>query len=234
MFCTIAVTIYTCIIMKGKSKRQIELFLKIAAIVVLFFDPLYWFWELKTFGKFDFATTLPLYLCSLFWMLMPIAAFCKDGVLRRIAISNICTVCLLFGAFGIVCNVYLDRYPLFAFVPMRSLLYHVIMVVVPSVMWTSGYFRPRSKDCILGFIPVLVLLIPCLVLNKIFGWDYCYTGGGIGTPLEILSSHMPRLAFLLILFGGIFLIILFAFYFKTIKCFVVNIKDKFFKPGVRL
>lgn len=234
MFLTLTTVILSCIAMKDKSKRKIEIFLKIAAVVIVFFDPLYWLWEHQTHGRFDFATTLPLYLCSLFWMLMPIAAFCKDGVLKRIAISNICTIGLLCGVFGIVFNVYLDRYSFFAFVPMRSLIYHVIMVVVPAILWTSGYFRPKRKDCLLGFIPVIVLLVPCLILNKLFGWDYCYTAGGIGTPLERISAHMPRPAFLIILFGSIFLMVLLMFYRQVIKDFIAYIRNKYLRHSVKL
>lgn len=41
-----------------------------------------------------------------------------------------------------------------------------------------------------------------LVLNSLFGWDYCYTAGGIGTPLERLSAVLPRGIFLLLFYGG--------------------------------
>ena len=52
----------------------------------------------------------------------------------------------------------------------------------------------------------------CLVLNHFFGWDYCYTAGGVGTPLERLSAVLPRGLFLLVLYGGLLLLIQVLFY----------------------
>ncbi len=199
-----------------------EHFIKFWAVAILFFDPVYWIWEARTFGSLNFATTLPLYLCSLFWMLLPVAAFAKPGLLKRIALSNICTIGILCGIFGIVFNVYLNVHHFLSFVPLRSLLYHLIMVFVPSLLWASGYYRPKALDSLLCFIPIAVLLIPCLLLNRLFGWDYCYTAGGIGTPLEHLSSHLPRSIFLIILFLGLLLINWLIFYCKSTRKFEIN------------
>ena len=64
----------------------------------------------------------------------------------------------------------------------------------------------------LCFAPVAVLVGVSLVLNRLFGWDYCYTAGGIGTPLEAMSRIMPRWAFLFVLYGGLWLVIQALFY----------------------
>ena len=202
--------------------------LKCCAVLMLFFDPVYWLWELRQFGALDFATTLPLYLCSLFWLLLPPAMFARHEAFRQTAAAAVCTLGLMCGVFGLVFNVYLDRYPFFSFIPVRSLLYHIMMILVPTAMWSSGYYRPQRRDRLLCFAPVAVLVSVCLLLNRIFGWDYCYTAGGIGTPLARVSARMPTLLFLLVLYGGLLLIVQFLFYrrFSRISLFFTQVIQK--------
>ena len=202
----------TCSVVKTKEKNAVERWLKICAVAVLLFDPVYWMWEMRHFGRIAAATTLPLYLCSLFGYLLPVALFAKQEGLRQMASATVCTIGMLGGVFGLVFNIYLNHYPFFSFVPLRSLLYHVIMVLVSAAMWASGYYTPQRKDRYLCFVPVLVLLGISLLLNRLYGWDYCYTAGGIGTPLERLSAVLPKGLFLLTLYGGLLLLIQVVFY----------------------
>lgn len=202
------------IVIKGKTweEKKVIRWLKVCALAVLLFDPAYWFWEARTAGRLDPSTTLPFYLCSLFWMLLPAAVFAKSDRLRQTATAAVCTVCLLCGVFGLTFNIYLDHYPFFSFVPLRSLLYHMMMILVPTAMWATGYYRPRPEDRYGCFLPVGLLLSVCLVLNRLFGWDYCYTAGGLGTPLERVSAVLPKGLFLLVLYGVLLLLIQGIFY----------------------
>lgn len=199
--------------------------LKSCAVLMLFFDPIYWLWELRHFGVLNPATTLPLYLCSLFWLLLPPAMFARHDTFRQMACAAVCTLGLMCGVFGLVFNVYLNQYPFLSFVPVRSLLYHIMMILVPTAMWSSGYYRPQQQDRLLCFVPVTILVSVCLLLNRIYGWDYCYTAGGIGTPLVHLSSHMPNILFLLILYDGLLLVIQLIFYrqFSRFSLFLTRI-----------
>lgn len=203
-----------CMALKKTGRDATSRFLKCCAVIILFFDPAYWLWEAVNFRHFNFSTTLPLYICSLFWILMPFAAFARRDKVRQTACACICTVCLMGGILGLVFCVYLNRYPFFSFVPLRSLAYHVIMVLSAAVMWTTGYYRPQPQDRYRCFIPVDILLMPCLVLNKLYGWDYFYTAGGVGTPLARMSAAMPKGVFLLVLYGGLLLIIQVIFYYR--------------------
>lgn len=216
MVFTAAAVFYISLKLKNSPTDYIEKFLKISALIMLLFDPIYWAWEYINFGKLELSTTLPLYICSLFWILLPFAAFSKNELVKRIAMSNICTVGAIGGILGIFFNVYLDRYPFFSFVPIRSLLYHFMMILVVSVLWSSKYYTPQIKDTFLCFVPVLTLLVPCIAANAMFGWDYCYTNGGKGTPLEILSKSMPKGAFLFLLYATMFVVINIVFYLPTI------------------
>lgn len=194
------------------GRERVERWLKVCAVLAVLFDPIYWAWELWQFGQIHLGTTLPLYLCSLFCMMLPVAMFSKQEKLRQMAAANVCTMGVLGGVLGLVFNVYLNHYPFFHFVPVRSLLYHILMVAAATLLWCGGVYRPRASDRVLCFVPVVTLVSVCLVLNRLFGWDYCYTAGGVGTPLEVVSRLMPQWAFLLVLYGGLWMLIQALFY----------------------
>lgn len=206
----------------NQGDKLVDQCLKILAIVLLFFDPVYWGWEWMNFGKLNIETTLPFYLCSLFWILMPIAVYGKPGFVKRAALSNIATVGLFCGILGFVFNTHLNIYPIGSFVPVRSLLYHYFMIFVPVLLWKSGYYKPESGDEILAFIPVCLILIPGGIMNYLYGFDYGYTGGGIGTPLIHISSRMPRPLFLLGLYSLFYISIRSVFYGRQPFAFLAN------------
>lgn len=205
-------TVLTVLWAAGAPRPQVERVLKVCALLSLCFDPVYWLWEIRHFGHIDAATTLPLYLCSLFWLLLPVAVFARKPLLRQMAAATVCTMGLLGGVLGLVFNVYLNQYPFFSFVPVRSLLYHILMVLTACILWASGYYRPQPRDRFLCFVPVGALVGVSLLLNRLFGWDYCYTAGGVGTPFEHLSAVLPRGLFLVVLYGGLLLLIQVLFY----------------------
>ena len=153
---------------------------------------------------------------------MPFAAFGKHGgITQRIATSCICTIGVIGGILGMAFNVYLIDQPFFSFVPMRSLIYHMLMLIVPVVLWSSKYYKPKLLDAILFYIPVLVLLVPAYFLNVKFGWDYCYLNGASGTPLELITKHMPRGTFNFSLY--------FAMYLSSVSLFFMPTMLKHFK-----
>ena len=211
---TIVSVPYLCQAIINGGHQRVEKVLKGIALAIVFFDPAYWIWEYVTFGYFRWETTLPLYLCSLFWLLMPFAAFLKRGQMKQIALANIATVGLISGILGFVLNYHIDIYPIFSFVGIRTLLYHYLMIFTAALLWTSKYYQPKVGDQIRAFIPVLILLIPSLILNKLYGYDYGYTAGGQGTALTILSDNLPQLIFLIILYAVFFLIVWGLFYRK--------------------
>ncbi|MGL5439001.1 MAG: hypothetical protein ACRDA4_01255 [Filifactoraceae bacterium] len=211
---TFILTFSLYISFRNKNDKDTERLIKILAILSLFFDPIYWIWEIYKFGKFDFSTTLPLYICSMFWILAPISAFRKDGFCKQTATAYICTISTIGGVFGLIFNIHLNNHPFFSFIPIRSLIYHVIMLAVSSIMWSSGFYKVKKWDWFRIFIPVILMLIPSLILNYIFGWDYLFTAGGIGTPLEILSKCLPKPLYLLSLYGSLYFIIRFTIYRK--------------------
>ena len=138
------------------GRERVLGWLKVCAVLAVLFDPIYWAWEIWQYGQIHLATTLPLYLCSLFCMMLPVAVFSKREKLRQMAAANVCTMGVMGGVLGLVFNVYLSRYPFFHFVPVRSLLYHILMVAAATLLWRGGLpppaWRPGAVLCAGGGI----------------------------------------------------------------------------------
>lgn len=196
------------------SSEKLSLCLKIFAMTMLFFDPAYWLWEWLTYRSFDFSTTLPLYICSLYWILLPFAVFAKESLLKRISLAFLVSIGFISGILGFVFNTHVALYPLMHFVVLRSLLYHYLMMLISTLLWKSGYYQPQYGDNWLAFIPVMLLLVPNIILNHLFGYDYGYTGGGQGTIFTILSDRLPLGLFLLVVYATFYLTTHFIFYRK--------------------
>lgn len=215
LFTLISIPLISRFIAK-KGMGFVELILKGLAVLILFFDPIYWLWELNMFGQLRMASTLPLYLCSLFWMMLPLATFLKEGFIKQMALANIATVALLSGIMGFVFNYHLDAWGVMSFVGIRSLLYHYLMIFGSTLIWVSRYYQPKAGDQYRAFIPVWILLIPEVILNHFFGYDYGYTAGGQGTPFTILSNVLPKYIFLVVLYLLFFLIV-WALFYRQLK-----------------
>ena len=198
-----------------KGQEFVKLVLKIIAFLILFFDPAYWVWEYLTFGYFRWESTLPLYLCSLFWILMPFVAFYKEGQIKQTAMACLATIGLISGIMGFVFNYHIDVYPIVSFVGIRTLLYHYLMMFVAVLLWISKEYKPQVGDQIRAFIPIIIILIPGIILNLMYGYDYGYTAGGKGTLFTILSDRLPIPIFLVVVYGVMFLLVWIIFYYKV-------------------
>lgn len=207
----VLIPIVCAYVIRGGTAR-VQAWFRVLAILMLFFDPAYWVWEWLTFGKFHPEATLPLYLCSLFWILLPVGVFAKDGFVRQTALANVATVGLLSGIMGYVFNYHINVYPIFSFVGIRTLSFHALMIFGGILLWASGYYKPKPGDALRAFIPVLILLVPAEILHRLYGYDYAYTAGGQGTPITLLSDRLPRFLFLIVFYALLLLLLWLVFY----------------------
>lgn len=189
-----------------RGKINFDRFLKLTAVIALCMDPLYWTWEYADFGKFNFATTLPLYMCSLFWFLLPVVAFSKKrGILYRTSLSCLVTVVYYGAMMGLFFNYHVSQHPFTHFVVQRSLFYHFLMFLVITLMWSTGYYRVQKCDKFLFPIPLLILMLPAFYVDCLYGYDYCYFNGGKGSLFEYFSDALGIPLFVVSLYGLIFL-----------------------------
>lgn len=198
---------------RNKSRDSVNKIIRIWAIVIFIADPLHMIYESSYRGFFDIHASLPLYICSLFWILLPILAFSKENsIINRISLTWICTVSMFAGLLGFIFNIYLSKYSFYHFVPLRSLWFHYMMIYIPVVLRSSGYYQAEEKDMYLFYIPNILLLIPCYIVDNLYGCDYGYLNGGIGTPLVSISERMPIIIFVIIFYFTLYMLNIFVFY----------------------
>lgn len=132
--------------LKKQSQEYKHNFFKFFAIITPFFYPAEWIYVYVTTGTLDLSDELPLYICSMFWLLYPIGFFLKAGFWKRVLMSNTASLGMIGGFFGMVFNTYVTKYPIYTFIPIRSLSYHFVMLLVSITLWTSGYYKAKQGD----------------------------------------------------------------------------------------
>ncbi len=213
--------------LRTKQRHVIDNILKTTAIVIFLLNPINWLWEILTNGHIDLALSLPLHLCSIIWALFPFAIFSKkQSAFKQIVFANTATVGLIGGILGFLMNSHLNAHAFFSFPVMRSLAYHYLMVFVAVLIWVCKVYVPQKSDMITFFIPVVALVLVCLYVYNIYGYEYCYVHDGAGTPLTILSDIMPRYMYVIVLYTLMFVVENLIFYNKFIFDYINKNKEK--------
>ena len=128
-------------------------------------------------GNYD----IPLWTCSMFLYLMPVALFSKNEKVKRACTAFICTISFFAGMvnFAVPCD---DS--LFSFYGMHKTVYHYILMLTPAIMLGTGFIKLQVKD-LLGIMAVLVIFgIPVYIFNAIFKQDYMFTYDGSWLPID--------------------------------------------------
>ena len=215
VFGILAIAVACYFLRKAKTER-IEKILFVCAILGILSDPIYWIWELCASGTLHFEKTLPLYFCSLFCITLAVAVFSKKKVVKKTCYAYLATMNVFAALMGLIVNVNLNTYPVFSFVGLRTLFFHLLMLFVSCLIWVTKYYKPEIKDTYRFFIPLAILFVPAIIVDKAFGFDYCYLNGGIGTPIEMFSSAMPNAVYIILLYTVIYVAVLTVFYIPTI------------------
>lgn len=161
----------------------------------------------------EISGILPLYPCSIFMYVMPLAIWGK-GKVRQAACGYVCTL----GLLGASVNFFypmtvLYRYSIISFSAMHSMIYHAVMLFTCLTMLLSGYHRyTRVKgalDLFLPCIPSLIMSIPANIVNYTLNTDYMFFRG--------TSAFLPAI------FGGVdtvvVTLIIYALYIIVPACF---------------
>lgn len=213
------------IFVKNLKEEKIKTILKILAILMPFYDIVYWTWEKIVTNTFDFKTSLPLYFCSLVYLVLPFAAFSKNEKVQQTCLAYLATMNLIAGLMGLIFNTHLNAYPMLSFVALRSMFYHISMITISSIIWFSKIYKPNIWHTITFFIPALILFIPACIVNFSLNADYMFLNGGAGTPFEKISSLMPKPIYIIVLMVSIVILINLIFYIPTIIKFLKQKKN---------
>ncbi|MBR6645403.1 MAG: YwaF family protein [Clostridia bacterium] len=156
---------------------------------------------------------LPLFLCSILLIAMPIAAFSK-GRLREASVDFV----LIFGVLGAVLGTYgagnnYSCYPVLSFDNVISGITHTLSGFASLYIGISGMASMKKKNIPITFAVLLGFAGCAAVANKIIDYNYMFLRRGDGTPYELLYSLVGGNAVLYpICVIGLFLIYILAFY----------------------
>lgn len=186
-----------CRAFRKADEAAVARYLKLAAWFVLALDIVRRGWEIYGDIKygigFNWATMLPIFLCSIFVPAVFIAAYGR-GQARRCCLGYMVTLGILGGLMNFVMLYTLKTYPFWNLVSVGSILYHFIMVLTGGILLCTGFFRPDWSDIVPAWIPVFICGLVALPVNNIinrgaqYPADYMQLMYGDGIPVLVKIS----------------------------------------------
>ncbi len=178
--------------------------LELFEIVFLCFrsrDPLNW------------LRNLPLFLCSVQAIVLPMAAFCK-GRLKMAAIDFVS----IFGVLGMLLGTYgagqnYASYPVLSFNNVQSGLIHGISGFAAIYIFAAGMASLQKRNIWITFCVLNGLSVVAYVANLLIDYNYMFLMRGDGTPYDIVYNAVggsPVLYPLSVV--GLFLLYIVVFY----------------------
>lgn len=174
---------------QNKSDRAKNRVLMVAAILIDSFelfkivlmcirgnDPMGW------------LTELPLFLCSIQLITIPLAAFAK-GRIKDAALDFVC----IFGILGAVFGTYFagnnyGTYPVLSFDNVVSGITHSISGFASLYILISGMTRMDKKNIPITFTILLCFCVAAYIANILLDYNYMFLMRGDGTPYDILFN----------------------------------------------
>lgn len=161
----------------------------------------------------NWLMNLPLFLCSIQLIAMPLAAFSK-GRLKAAALDFVC----IFGLLGAVCGTFgagqnYNAYPVLSFDNVVSGVTHALAGFASLYILTAGMASMEKRNIGLTFSILSGFCIAAYTANLLVDYNYMFLRAGDGTPYDILYDLVgghPVLYPLCVV--GLFLIYICAYY----------------------
>lgn len=131
---------------------------------------------------------LPLYLCSIQLIALPLAAFTK-GKVKNAALDFV----FIFGILGAVLGTYgagqnYNAYPVLSFTNIVSGITHAISGFASLYIAISGMASMKKRNLPITFIILLFFFILAYIANTYLGTNYMFIVRGDGTPYDIFYN----------------------------------------------
>lgn len=164
------VLVFAALLMDGLELFKIVLFCFRAN------NPLSWLYD------------LPLFLCSIQLIALPMAAFCR-GRLKLAALDFV----FIFGMLGALLGTYgagnnYSCYPVLSFDNVVSGLTHTIAGFAALYIGVSGMASMEKRNIGVTFAILLGFCVAAYTANVLLDYNYMFLMRGDGTPYEILVS----------------------------------------------
>ena len=135
-----------------------------------------------------FLYDLPLFLCSIQLITIPLAAFSK-GRVKEAALDFV----FIFGLLGAVLGTYAagnnyGSYPVLSFVNVVSGITHSISGFSSLYIAISGLMSMKKRNLPITFIILLFFGVSAYIVNVNIDYNYMFLMRGDGTPYDILYN----------------------------------------------
>lgn len=200
-----------------KTKNKVLIFsailidvVELSKIVILSFrchDAMHWIYE------------LPLFLCSIHFIALPLAAFAK-GRVKEAALDFVLVFGILSALMGnIGAGQNFNAYPVLSFDNVVSGITHTISGFASLYIAISGMASMKKKNIWITFVILISFCIVAYVADILIPYNYMFLMRGDGTPYDIFYNLVGGnpVAYPLIVVG-LFLLYIGAFYFVWILC----------------
>ena len=163
--------------------------------------------------------TLPLFLCSIQLIAIPLAAFSK-GRVREASLDFVC----IFGILGAVLGTYgagqnYGCYPVLSFDNVVSGLTHSIAGFASLYILISGMASMKKNNIYITFAILLSFCVAAYVANVLLDYNYMFLMAGDGTPYDILynlvNGHKVLYPVLVVLLFILYICIYYGVYYLT-------------------
>ena len=133
-------------------------------------------------------TNLPLFLCSIQLIAIPLAAFTK-GRIKEAALDFVC----IFGILGAVLGVYgagqnYNAYPVLSFHNVVSGITHALAGFASLYIMIVGLGSLKKKNIWMTFTILLCFCAAAYTANRLIPYNYMFLMAGDGTPYDILYN----------------------------------------------
>ncbi len=142
----------------------------------------------RSHSAMDWIYSLPLFLCSIQLITIPLAAFSK-GRIRESALDFV----FIFGILGAVMGTYgagnnYSSYPVLSFDNVVSGITHAISGFSSLYIVISGMASMKKKNIIITFAILIGFCIAALTANLLIPYNYMFLMRGDGTPYDIFYN----------------------------------------------
>ena len=185
----IGLAIYFGIKNKGKIEKDKNKVLIVSAILIDGFEILKIL--IFTFRSHDYSTwtrTLPLFLCSIQLITIPVAAFSK-GRIKEAALDFV----FIFGLLGAIAGTIgaaqnYNAYPVLAFDNVVSAITHCISGFCSLYIVISKMQSMKKHNIWMTYAILFTFIVLAFVANKIIPYNYMFLESDDGTPYVMIAN----------------------------------------------
>ncbi len=164
---------------------------------------------------------LPLFLCSIQLIALPLVAFTK-GRVKEAAIDFVCIFGILGAVFGTIgAGQNYNAYPVLSFDNVVSCITHTISGFASLYILISKMASMKKKNIPLTFSILGFFCIAAYIANVLIGYNYMFLMAGDGTPYDILynlfNGNKVLYPLSVVALFLIYIVLFYYFYYLTTK-----------------